>query len=178
MADEVISTDVNRAKGLAGVDNVTGDIKNVVVDATTGALLVSLAGIDATPNTDLTATGPTTNTFNSAGTTAAMDLVYLGSSSTWILTDADAAATSAGMLGISLEAKTVGLAMNVALPGSFIRNDAWNWTPGAVLYISTTAGGITETQPSGTDDVIRVIGYAMTADVIFFDPSPDYITHT
>lgn len=68
--------------------------------------------------------------------------------------------------------------MNVALPGSFIRNDAWNWTPGAVLYISTTAGGITETQPSGTDDVIRVIGYAMTADVIFFDPSPDYITHT
>lgn len=69
--------------------------------------------------------------------------------------------------------------MSVALPGSFVRDDTWNWTPGAPLYVDiTTAGQIVASQPTGTDDVIRVIGWAVTADVIYFNPSADYITHT
>ena len=136
--------------------------------------------MDGTPNTDHTSVGPTTATFNAGATITVMDLVYMGSSSKWLLADADAAATSGGvMLAISLESKTDTQAMNVALSGSFVRDDTWNWTPGAVLYVDTaTAGGLTATQPSGTDDVIRVVGFAVTADVIYFDPSPDYITHT
>jgi hypothetical protein len=59
-----------------------------------------------------------------------------------------------------------------------VRDDTWNWTPGAVLYLSETAGQITATQPTTTDAAIRVIGYAVTADVIYFAPSPDWITHT
>jgi hypothetical protein len=45
------------------------------------------------------------------------------------------------------------------------------------LYASTTPGEITATQPSGTDDVIRVIGHIMTDDCIYFNPSPDYLVH-
>ena len=31
--------------------------------------------------------------------------------------------------------------------------------------------------PSGTDEVIRVVGWAVTADVIYFSPSEDWVTH-
>jgi len=136
------------------------------------------ANIAATPGADHTATGSTTNALNAGGTITIMDLVILNSSSQWVQTDANAAATYAGMLAISLESKTVGQAMKVALPGTFVRDDTWAWTPGAVLYLSETAGQITATQPVTTDAAIRVIGFAVTADVIYFFPSPDWITHT
>jgi hypothetical protein len=136
------------------------------------------ANIAATPGSDHTATGPTTNALNAGGTITIMDLVILNSSSQWVQTDANAAATYAGMLAISLESKTSGQAMKVALPGTFVRDDTWAWTPGAVLYLSETAGQITATQPTTTDAAIRVIGFAVTADVIYFFPSPDWITHT
>lgn len=132
--------------------------------------------MDGTPNTDHTSVGPTTATFAAGETVTVMDLVYFKSDGEWWLTDADAAATAAGLLAISLESKTDGQAMSVALPGSFVRDDTWNWTVGAVLYVSTTAGAITATQPSGTDDVVRVVGFAVSADVIWFNPSADYAT--
>ena len=130
--------------------------------------------MDGTPGTDHTSTGPTTNTFNAGETVTIMDLVYLKSDGEWWLTDADAAATAAGLLAISLESKTDGQAMSVALPGSFVRDDTWNWTVGAVLYVGLSPGAITATQPSATDDVVRVVGFAVTADVIWFAPSADY----
>jgi hypothetical protein len=136
-------------------------------------------GVPGIPSVDHSANGPQTNTFAAGASITIMDLCYLGADSKWLLTDADAASTASGMLAISLETKTDTNAMNVALAGSFVRDDSWNWTPGAVLYVDTaTAGAITATEPSGPDDAIRVVGYAATADVIFFDPSPDYGTHT
>ena len=108
-----------------------------------------------------------------------MDLVYLKSDGKWWKTDADAASTTDGLLGISLASKSANEAMSTALPGSFVRDDTWNWTPGATLYVdTTTAGAIVATQPSGTDDAIRVVGWAITADVIYFSPSELYLTHT
>jgi hypothetical protein len=134
--------------------------------------------LDGTPDTDHTANGPSTNTFAAGASITIMDLVYLKSDGEWWQTDADAAATTDGLLGISLESKTDGQAMNVALPGSFVRDDTWNWTPGATLYVDTaTAGAIVAAQPTGTDDAIRVVGYAVTADVIYFMPSGLYFTH-
>ena len=132
---------------------------------------------DGTPNADLTASGPTTDTFVAGATVAAGELAYLSSASKWLLADADAVATSGGVkLAISLESKVLDQAMKVALPSSFFRNDAWNWTPGAVLYVGETAGTISASIPTGVDGVVRVVGFAVTADVIFFNPSDDYVT--
>jgi len=50
-------------------------------------------------------------------------------------------------------------------------------TVGAPVYIGVTAGDIQTAQPTGTDDVIRIVGYGNTADELFFCPSPDYLTH-
>ena len=132
--------------------------------------------LDATPNTDHTANGPQTAILASGYSSTIMDLVYLGSSSKWLEADADATGTSINLLGIAMEAKTDTQAMNVALPGSFVRDDSWAWTPGVPLYISTTLGAITATKPTGSGDVVRTVGYAVTADVIFFNPSSDYVT--
>jgi len=131
--------------------------------------------LDATPDTDHTANGPTTNTINAGATIAIGELCYLASDGEWALADADAAATAKGMLSIALAAGTDGNPMLVALAGSFVRDDTWNWTIGAELYVSTTAGGLTETAPSATGDVVRVVGYAVNADVVYFNPGSTWV---
>jgi hypothetical protein len=142
-------------------------------------LSVGLGGalsLDSTPDTDHTANGPQTNTLASGYSSTIMDLVYMGSSSKWLEADSDATGTSINLLGIAMEAKTDTQAMNVALSGSFVRDDTWSWTPGVPLYVSGTLGAITATKPTGSGDIIRTVGFAVTADVIFFQPSSDYIT--
>ena len=132
--------------------------------------------LDGSPDTDHTANGPQTNTYASGYSSTIMDLVYMGSSSKWLEADSDATGTSINLLGIALEAKTDTQAMNVALPGSFVRDDSWSWTPGVPLYVDTTLGAITATKPTGSGDVVRTVGFAVHADYIFFNPSSDYMT--
>lgn len=131
--------------------------------------------VDCTPNTDHTAVGDVTSTFNAGATITIMDLVRMHSDGEWALTDASAVSTSTGTLAIALAAGTDGNPMKVALPGSYVRDDTWNWTPGAQLFMSLSSGQITATAPSATNEVVRVIGEALTADVIHFLPSPDHL---
>ena len=132
--------------------------------------------LDGSPDVDHTAVGPQTTTFASGYSSTIMDLVYMGSGGKWLEADSDATGTSINLLGIALEAKTDTQAMNVALPCSFVRDDSWNWTIGVPLYVSGTLGAITETKPTGSGDVVRTVGFAVHADMIYFCPSPDYVT--
>jgi hypothetical protein len=110
------------------------------------------------------------------------DLLYLDVTATeWKLADADAAATSGDVpLALSLTAANDGGAINLLLIGT-MRSAAFpgSIALGAPLYVSTSAGDITATAPSGTDDVIRRVGFAITAEpnTIYFNPSNDYIVH-
>jgi len=108
------------------------------------------------------------------------DLCYLAvADSRWELTDADAASTSGDvMLGMCvLAAAGDGSATTLLLFGVLRADTAFPaLTVGAPAYVSTTAGDIQVAQPSGTDDVIRRVGFALTADELFFNPSNDYIT--
>jgi hypothetical protein len=186
----IVGNNTGRGSGIVQVaavaaDAITGaEIADDAVDSEHYAaasidaehLSATALSLDATPDTDHTAEGPQTSTLNSGYSSAIMDLVYLGSGGKWLEADADATSTSINLLGMALEAKTDGQAMNVALAGSFVRDDTFNWTPGVPLYISGTLGAITATKPTGTGDVVRTVGYAVTADVIFFNPSSDYVT--
>ncbi len=128
------------------------------------------------PGEDHTSEGNQITSINAGATITAMQMVYLASDGEWAISDASAEATSTGMLSIALEAGTDGNPMKVALPGSFIKDETWAWTPGDILYASETAGEITATAPTGTTDaVVRIVGYAITADTIYFDPSPSYV---
>jgi hypothetical protein len=118
-----------------------------------------------------------------AGATLAFgDLVYLAAAdSRWELADADAASTSGDViLGICvLAAASDGDPTNILLQGKIRADTAFPaLTIGAPVYVGTTPGDIQVAQPSGTDDVIRVCGHAQTADVLVFNPSGSFITHT
>jgi hypothetical protein len=127
--------------------------------------------LDGTPDTDHSASGPTTATFNAGATLAPGDVVYMGTGGTWLLADADATTSAEKLIGIALESKTSGQACKVALPGSFVRDDTWAWTAGDTLYLSLTAGDLSASvAATGEDDVSRVIGYAVSADVIYLQP--------
>jgi hypothetical protein len=50
-------------------------------------------------------------------------------------------------------------------------------TVGAPLYVSTTAGAFSQTAPSGTGDIVRIIGYVQStsADQIYFCPDSTWV---
>jgi hypothetical protein len=57
----------------------------------------------------------------------------------------------------------------------FIRDNSWAWTAGGLLYPHTTPGNPTQTCPSGSGDQVQVIGVAVTADIILFNPSYELV---
>ena len=57
----------------------------------------------------------------------------------------------------------------------FFKNTAWSFTVGNILYMSTTNGGITQTAPSTSGNIVRIVGYALATDEIYFNPSYDWI---
>ena len=83
---------------------------------------------------------------------------------------------TAGAIGMAKETIAADASGEILLKG-IARDDTWNWTVGATLYLSLTTGGITATQPSATNEVIQVLGRATHADRIFLNPSLIYITH-
>ena len=106
------------------------------------------------------------------------DLVYLAvADSRWEKCDADALATAGNVLiGMMLTDTTSdGGACNILLQGQ-IRADAKfpALTVGAGAYVGETAGAIQVAIPTGADNIIRVVGFALTADEIYFNPSQDW----
>jgi hypothetical protein len=97
---------------------------------------------------------------------------YFTSSSTWALTDADTAAQSRNLLGI---ATAYDETSSPLLIRGFFKNTSWSFTVGAPVYLSTTAGSLTSTQPTGAGDIVRVVGYAIAADELYFNPSQDWV---
>lgn len=117
-----------------------------------------------------------------AGATLAFgDLCYLAvADSRWELADADAAATSGDViLGMCVLAAAADASATTMLMVGYIRADTAfpAMTIGGPMYVGTTAGDIQTAQPSGADDVIRRVGFATTADELYFLPSSDYATH-
>lgn len=72
------------------------------------------------------------------------------------------------VLYMATETKTADATCNVLKYG-YVKNTSWNWTVGGILYLSTT-GQITQTQPSTTDYIVQVIGIAINATTINFNP--------
>lgn len=101
------------------------------------------------------------------------EIVYAKSDSKMWKGDADAAAT---MPVIAVATGTINAdATGEFLLFGFFRDDTWNWTVGGLLYCDTTAGALTQTAPSGSGDQVQVVGVAITADIIYFNPSLELV---
>lgn len=168
-----------------GSGDTTVNIKETTVPASITSLewaispqgfAVSNDSLDIrTSPSDLTATGLKADL--TAGENLVFgDVCYFKNDGKMWKADADAIATGIA-IGMALDTINADASGEFLLMG-IVRNDAWNWTVGAQLYLSPTSGEFTETQPSATDQIIQVIAIALTADIIYFKPSIDYMTHT
>ena len=118
-----------------------------------------------------------------AGETVAFgDILFLDSAdSEWKLADAtDVTKSGTKMLSMCVLASTDGQPTTLLVMGQ-IRADAGfpALTIGAPCYVSltgTTTNTVTVTAPSATDEVVQVIGFAITANEMVFNPSPDHVT--
>jgi hypothetical protein len=159
---------------------------NEVVRFTSAGMLLaenSSIALDPAGSADGKYTG-TTVTATAGYSQAFGDLVYLDpTDSRWEQCDANSTqgtdGDSRGIIGMVVSAGTDGTACTILLNG-IIRADAKfpTFTVNNPIYVSETAGAVTQTQPTTTDVVIRVVGFGITTDEMYFSPSSDYTTHT
>lgn len=103
--------------------------------------------------------------------------VYIASDDDIEVTDANAAATVPAIgllvaLAGSDPSDTVGAAGDRGSVCTFgpVYCAGWGLTPGAIYYVSETAGAITATKPSGAGTWSWGIGYAVDANTLFVMP--------
>jgi len=152
---------------LAGAETLT----NKILGAGTQLGENSLK-LDASLSGDETRSGITTT--GTAGATIAVgDICYLASSGKWLLTDGILDGTDTGFskqLGICILASTNTNPTEMLLYGK-VRSAAFpSFTTGSPLYLSNTDGDITGTQPATSNHAIRIVGFALSADDLMFNP--------
>lgn len=139
----------------------------------TGAQLL----IAALPGSNNTWQGTAITGANAGATIAQWECVYMGSGGTWLLADANGSGTFP-CRGLAVAAY-VNTNPAVIVDDGVVRNDTWAWTVGGDIYLSATAGGLTQTAPATSGDKIQKIGYALTADSIRVNiGSGEYLTVT
>jgi len=126
--------------------------KNLSLLSTAGGSDQTSCGNIATMTVDSNATG-----FGAA--------LYMASDGHFDEADATAIGTMP-CTAIALETGTG--SKKVALPGTFIRDDTWDWTPGGPLFVSETTGALTQTAPTTSQAIAQCVGYAVAADYIYF----------
>jgi len=117
-------------------------------------------------------------TFNAGATVTPFSPVYLAEDNLVEEANATAIATMP-CIGVSINTSdvTVGNPVEVMVMG-LIRDDDFNFgTHGAAVYVSTTVGTMTSTAPSGTNNVVQVIGHSIEDDAIFVQPCLTTIEH-
>jgi hypothetical protein len=106
------------------------------------------------------------------GSTTGGKLYYLDTDGQWELADADALASSGVLLAIAIgtDPSDDGMLLRGLFDMSSYLGGTFN--EGVPVYVSTTDGEITTAAPSGTGDIVRIVGFcATTANVIYFNPS-------
>ena len=139
----------------------TGQTKRVVINT----LLGLKAGIGAL--SDHTYHGVTLGGRKMGYSSAFGDPVYLSATAhEWMLADADLDGAWPAR-GMSCSAGADGDDCVVLVIG-VVRDDSWNFTEGATLYLGDD-GTISVTEPSGIGDCVQVVGFALGADEAFLN---------
>jgi hypothetical protein len=93
----------------------------------------------------------------------------------WVATDATNSTKSTGIIAIGASAD----GSRMVREGNVVVDNANFTTLGAPVYLSTTAGALTDVQPTGTTGfIVRIVGYVVdvTNKIIYFKPDSSFIT--
>ena len=203
LGDVTVTSTGAELNALDGITAVVAELNFLDLGATAvGNAIASKAVIldankDYTGVRNLTVTGKSTLTArefpiaNGTDGNHTGDVVYFGSTtsmtigalyhyksdSSWELADADAVATCDGLLAVALGAASD---TNGMLLRGMVTLDHDPGAVGDVLFVSTTAGDVSATAPSGNGDIIRVIGYCLHASngTIWFNPDSTFVEVT
>ena len=97
--------------------------------------------------------------------------VYSLTSAGWAATDASTvAAASTGLLGVAFHTSS-GDGMIV----KGVVQTTVTGTLGDIVYLSTTSAELTTAPATAQNNVIRIVGYLLATNLVYFDPSQDYI---
>ena len=177
-----------------GIDIMDGDAEDEI-DVTIGKEATSLTTIagDATVTSKLTAKTRKFEVSSATDGDYGGDVVYFGgttsmtigkiyhykSDGTWELANADAVATSDGLLGVALGAASD---TNGMLLRGMVTLDHDPGAIGDVLYVQSdnagTPGNATATAPSASGDCVRIIGYQVSHASngnIWFNPDNTFV---
>jgi hypothetical protein len=95
----------------------------------------------------------------------------------WELTNASASPGAMGKLGICVQAAAADGNATTALLIGKVRADALfpSLSTGSPVYLSTSAGGITNTAPSSAGNIARIIGYGNDGNELYFFPDNTFL---
>ena len=144
------------------------------IDGSNGDIKLSPSSriiLDDTPTASTASGSGTIVNWSVSDATTAGTLYTVKTNGLWTPVDADNEATSIGMLAIALSSNAN---LGMLLQGFFYKA-SHGFTIGLPLYISNTAGAFTTTRPTGTNDYVRIIGYATSANYIYFDPDKTWV---
>lgn len=108
---------------------------------------------------------------------SAGEILYMAATGKYLKADADAVGTMPAkvMAMESILANAAGKLLHIG----YFRHDAWTWVLGAgeanLLYASVTPGAMSQTAPVGAGDQVQIVGYVVSADIVFFNPSYEMV---
>lgn len=107
------------------------------------------------------------------------EICYMGADGKYYLSDADSAAQMPAKV---MAMESIGAdAEGRLLHTGYYRHDAWTWAwvagEGNLLFAHTTLGEMVQfaAKPAAAGDQVQVVGYVVTEDIVFFNPSYELV---
>ena len=181
-ADNLVHDGDTDTKIAFGTNTVQVDAGGTTVfeSSVTGSVLSKVhQNVFDTGSLALTANGGSIGDIVNFGgsSTNAGTLYYLGGDGQWASAQANAVgtATSSLAMAVGTNSTTDGMLLRGFINPASMDSLA---EIGAPLYMSDThAGRSVGTAPSSTGDIVRIVGYKYGADLIYFNPSNEFIIH-
>lgn len=172
------SSGVTSLRGLTGVLTLTGLNGVSVADDSVNAITITGGQGNELQNkfrkTAANTAGQCEGTIVKFGTTTGMTAgeVYTWNGTDWVQVQSDAVATTKGLVGMALGALATDGLLTEGV--AYLSHDPG--TAGDILYVDPTVPGqLTSTQPSAATQFVRIIGYCLADNKVFFSPSQEYI---
>lgn len=156
-----------------------GQVLTAQSGETTGLKWDNSVLVTAVPGSDHTASGLKIQ-LKAHDNQAFGDVCFINSDGEAALCDADAIASMTAVVMCADASIAANASGNYLLMG-IARDDTWNWTVGGVIYgtVTGTSGNtLSQTAPTGTDDVVQILGIATNSKRIYFNPQLVQIEHT